>query len=245
MRSRSALRWRDTLRTLRFFIAAVNGIAISNLILERLEELIQQPDEPGVYWALTDLPRPFIDLRRPLQGEHIAVYGTFPGLAEATSDLNAKAWTPEQVEAVEAVFQRIDKASSLLGEKAIRKSCCCRAAQQEGMKKLLIIQGRPKELVEAMPDVQAAMLLALRHFDEKFDELLKWQSLPFWEAYPAMVKAEEEPKEKQDGKERPTLAFGATVRPTASRIFAAQARIDRRIAATGLCGSRAALRRRP
>ena len=63
----------------------------------RLEELIQQPDAPNLYWSLTDLPRPFIDLREPMQGERVMAYGNFPGMAEMAADLNAKPMTPEQV----------------------------------------------------------------------------------------------------------------------------------------------------
>ena len=40
---------------------------------------MQQPDAPSFYWPLTDLPRPFIDLRKPMQGERAGVYGSFPG----------------------------------------------------------------------------------------------------------------------------------------------------------------------
>ena len=55
-------------------ISALVGIAINGLMLERLEETIQQPDGPNFYWALTDLPRPFIDLRKPMQGERVMAF---------------------------------------------------------------------------------------------------------------------------------------------------------------------------
>ncbi len=38
------------------------GIAISELMCVQLEQLVQGPDAPNVYWALKGLPRPFIDL---------------------------------------------------------------------------------------------------------------------------------------------------------------------------------------
>ncbi len=46
-----------------------------------------------------------------------------------------------------------------------------------------------------------------------------------------MVKVEEESKEGQDDKDNPTVALAQLFRLTASKVFAAQARIDRRIAA--------------
>jgi hypothetical protein len=213
------------------FITALFGMAIGNLMLERLEELIQQPDAPSFYWPLTDFPRPFIDLRRPLQGEYVFAYGNFPGMTEAASDLHAKPWTPEQVEASVEFFRQIDKGRSLLGEKSEAEKLLRLAAKQEGIKKILMDQGRPKEIVAAMPDEQVALLLALQQYDVMFDEFLKWQSLPFWESYPAMVKLEEQQKKRQNDKEGPTVALTRQLDPSTTKAVAAQVRIDRRIAA--------------
>jgi hypothetical protein len=212
------------------YINALIGIVIGNLMLERLEELIQQPDAPSFYWPLTDLPRPFIDLRRPLQGERVFFYGIIPGAAEAASDLRAKPWTPEQVEMLTAVFRQLDKSSSLIGEKAEMEKLLHLAAQQKGIKKILTEQGRPKDIVDAMPNEQVALLLALQRYDLMFDELLKWQSLPFWESHPAMVKVEER-LERQNDKDGPTVALARLFHPSATKVLAAQVRIDRRIAA--------------
>jgi hypothetical protein len=207
-------------------INALIGMAISKLMLDRLEELIQQPDAPSFYWPLTDLPRPFIDLRRPLQGERVFFYSLFPGAA----DLRIKPWTPGQVETLTAVFQQLDKNSSLIGGKAEMEKSLHLAASQKGIKKILVDQGRPKDVVEAMPNEQVAVLLALQQYDRKFDELLKWRSLSFWESYPAAVKAEER-QAKQNDKDGPIAALANEFNPSASKILAAQARIDRRIAA--------------
>ncbi|UCF42391.1 MAG: hypothetical protein JSV99_07230 [Planctomycetota bacterium] len=38
------------------------GIAISGLMCAQLEQFVQGPDAPNVYWALKELPRPLIDL---------------------------------------------------------------------------------------------------------------------------------------------------------------------------------------
>ncbi len=38
------------------------GIAIAALMCGRLEQFVQGPDAPNLYWALQPLPRPFIDL---------------------------------------------------------------------------------------------------------------------------------------------------------------------------------------
>ena len=38
-----------------------------------LEEMIQQPGSPNLYWALADLPTPLVSLRAGIQGERMFV----------------------------------------------------------------------------------------------------------------------------------------------------------------------------
>jgi hypothetical protein len=49
------------------------GLSVANLALDTLEEMVQQPGCPNLYWALTDLPDPLVDLRKGLQGDHLLV----------------------------------------------------------------------------------------------------------------------------------------------------------------------------
>ena len=79
-------------------------MAISAILIERLEEVIQQPGAPNFYWPLTDLPRPLFDMRKPMQGERLMAYGSFPGMADMAADLNAKPWTPSRSRRSSACF---------------------------------------------------------------------------------------------------------------------------------------------
>ena len=45
------------------------GLAVTHMGLDTLEEFVQQPGSPNLYWALTDLPIPLVDVRKGLQGE--------------------------------------------------------------------------------------------------------------------------------------------------------------------------------
>jgi len=56
------------------------GIAICQLMSARVEEWLQQPGASSLYWVLTSLPQPLIDLRRALEMEMNALYLTFPEL---------------------------------------------------------------------------------------------------------------------------------------------------------------------
>ncbi len=199
-------------------IGALVGVAISMIVEKRLEEFIQQPGAPDLYWPLTDLPRPFIDLRKPMQGERVAAYGSFPGLAEAVADLNAKPWAPEQVEKVVGLFREFDdEGNAILKVKDQAEILLRLAARHEAAKKILIAQGRPKELVDAMPHVQVGMLVAMGQYDQVFDEYLKCQSLPFWEAEPAFAKAEERQKKILEGKDGPAIPVGRVLPPAVKK----------------------------
>ncbi len=45
------------------------GLSAAHLALDALEEMVQQPGCPNLYWALTDLPTPLVDIRKGFQGE--------------------------------------------------------------------------------------------------------------------------------------------------------------------------------
>ncbi|HEX3998000.1 MAG TPA: hypothetical protein VHX65_05565 [Pirellulales bacterium] len=45
------------------------GMAVCGSAIEPLEEMIQQPDAPNLYWALSGLPSPLVGISKGLQGE--------------------------------------------------------------------------------------------------------------------------------------------------------------------------------
>src|SRR5262245_43105390 len=54
-------------------VANLVGLWTAHLGLNTLAEMVQQPGCPNLYWALTDLPCPLVDLRKGLQGERALV----------------------------------------------------------------------------------------------------------------------------------------------------------------------------
>ncbi len=69
-----------------FLINGLVGIATARDQLSVLDELLDQPDAPNLYWALTSLPRPMIDLRDAFAVESRTILWLFPDL----DDLDAK-----------------------------------------------------------------------------------------------------------------------------------------------------------
>ena len=169
-----------------------------------------------------------------MQGERLMAYGSFPGMADMAADLNAKPWTPEQVDKVVGVLREITDQREDVGLLRVRDQAEILlriAARHEAAKKLLLDEGRPKELVDAMPHVQVALAAALRQYNESFDELMKWQGLPYWEAQPAMDRLEERFHQEQDDKDGPAIPLARLFLPLVKKVFGARTRIDRRVAA--------------
>jgi hypothetical protein len=54
-------------------VADLVGLWVAHLGFGTLEEMMQQPGCPNLYWALTDLPCPLVDLRKGVQGDRTLV----------------------------------------------------------------------------------------------------------------------------------------------------------------------------
>jgi len=79
--------------------------------------------------------------------------------------------------------------------------------------------------------MQAVLLHQIGEFDRLFDEMAKWNDLPYWQARSGMERAEKlvkEDKAKSEGV-GPTLA--SLLLPAMTKVLNAQIRVDRRIAA--------------
>jgi hypothetical protein len=50
-----------------------DGLINAEQALDSLEEMIQQPGSPNLYWALTDLPSPLVEIRKGVQGHRSQV----------------------------------------------------------------------------------------------------------------------------------------------------------------------------
>ena len=66
--------------------------AITNQMTNVLEELIQAPGAPNLYWALANLPRPFLDLTSAMEGEKHLLEKEFPQL----KTVDSAPWSVEQ-----------------------------------------------------------------------------------------------------------------------------------------------------
>jgi hypothetical protein len=210
------------------FIQALVGSAIGHVMTEQLEELLRQPAAPNLYWALTDLPRPFIDLRTAMQGEKLWLFGTWPDLR----DVDKPHLSLGQQERLGRIAEQLvaDSFDEKPGAVATRLETVALVARAyPEAKRALIAAGRGAEEVEALPALQVVLSAALRDYERRRDDAFKWAALPYPEARPGLERARkalDESRARHQG-----LSIAAAFLPATLKVYTASARIDRRIAA--------------
>jgi hypothetical protein len=209
------------------------GVAITAIMLSKVEEFMQQPDAPNMYWALTALPRPLINVRRPVESELGTFLRSFPQLREA----DRPGLTKDQAQKLaDEVFNALAKycnpeAPEWQGKLA---AAFVVPTYRERAKKELLAGGRNKEEVEAMPDAQVVLAWFHDGYVRERDELLKWFLLPPWQALPGLEevdKKEKEARKKLGG--TMILEGGWALRlmtPAILKVYEANLRTDRHIA---------------
>jgi hypothetical protein len=208
-------------------IQSLVGTAVCGVMLDEIDEFLQTPGAPNLYWALTDLPRPLLPLRKPLQGERLTIDTYFPGYRELLANPKAAPSSPQQVE------EHLDKLWPLLDQFKNGRALFLTIVMREypEAKKFLMARGRTAEQVEALPTVQAVLLYQIARYDEMYDEVYKYTTLPYWEARPGLLAVEKKLKELAEEEGGPDRSLTSILLPAVAKVFNAHARIDRKVAA--------------
>jgi hypothetical protein len=157
------------------------GLSIAQLAVTTLEEMVQQPGCPNLYWALTDLPCPLVDLRKGLQGERALVAADLRPLRDDVP------MTPEQVE---AFISRLSGIIGFMREQAgaaprgLRSELTARVKDAERVRAArgrLIEAGMPESLVLTFPPGQVILLDEKREYEARRDEGMKLLALAPWQ----------------------------------------------------------------
>jgi hypothetical protein len=95
-----------------FVITQLVCAAIDSTLLARVAELVSQPNSPNLYWALTQLPRPLIDLRPSIELQQRFLQMTIPGLDDLSQIRTETDWNRRAL-AVIHFFRESDDAARL------------------------------------------------------------------------------------------------------------------------------------
>jgi hypothetical protein len=218
-------------------IQALVGLAITNIFFQPLEELIQNPGVPSLYWALAARPHPFIDLSQAVDGERTLLERELPSL----NDLDSGPWSVDRARGFsDELYTKLTMISgnspfgaggSNEGLYALAMKLAFSAfvmKEYPEAKRALIAQGKSPAEVEATPAVQVVAIHSLRKYNQVRDDVYKWMSIPYPQAESRIGKAMWKIQAKGPGSD-PLLAMFALLDPALKSVRISEVRTDRRL----------------
>lgn len=207
-------------------ISNLVGIAIAFVAIDPLEEMLQQPGCPNFYWALTNLPRPFLPLEKALDGERVSIEGEFRSLSSTAP------MSEEQLKKFMAHWDLVfgvGEGKPAKQTEVLRPWLAARIKEErlvEAARRRLVETGLPEERLRRFPAEQVILLDEKREYEVRRDELMKIMTLPSWQFEPLFK--EMKPK-IMPNKKHPAL-FADLLLPAVQKVHRAQGRLEQRIA---------------
>lgn len=170
---------------------AMYGCTLVQIMNHELRELIPSPDVPNLYWTITILPDPMVDLEPVFDFESTVLESMFPEFGRAkTVGATPDEWRALLIKVVfSPPWRQAPEGSS--GE---RKAADGRPAVREKdfdalLKKALPVARRSLEAagvseteLDAMSPAEVAVRAAFVGYQTQCDELAKWCRIPYWQA---------------------------------------------------------------
>lgn len=195
------------------------GIAIGNIAIPPLEEMLQRPGCPNLYWALTYLPHPLVPMAKGIDGERVMAVFVF-------SDLDDRG--PIDPAKLEHFINEIDKL--LRDEEAVKSAGGVRKwldaqtkdrANVDAARRRLVESGLPEDRVARFAPAQAILLDLKREYEVRCDESFKLVGLPIWQAEALAARS------KTDG---PRSLIADLLVPATKAVRRAEGRLEQRLA---------------
>ncbi len=206
-------------------ISNLVGIAICTKAVHGLEEMIQQPGCPNLYWSFADLPTPLMDLRHSLGGERVFLLAQMDDLIKANHPLSGK-----EINAHLKTIEDLTKLEGGIPANEVLTRLTTFATDEKMVaagRQRLIDEGRPADAVKAFPPMQVALLEDIHRYEVLRDDVMKWINMPFATALKGLQDSEETIKKaKADG----VSALGPILLPAVLKVKEAQVRLDQRVA---------------
>jgi hypothetical protein len=214
-----------------FLINSLVGIAVASQMADCLLEVVERPEAPNLYWALTVLPRPLIDLRKGYEFELMVPELQFPDLADLK-----RARAPEDWDATLARHRReiermlsFEKNAKPLKPGTASTDPAAKSPDLPAARTYLIeVVGLSKASVEAMHPAQVLLLHISHYHHEIRDSVFKSAYVDFPQSW-AMSKNEKETLGALPDVEASFLP--RYLLPAIRKVRLAQARIERKLAA--------------
>lgn len=205
------------------------GVAIVAMSLREAEGLIQRPDSPNLYWALTTLPDPMIDMYWALEYERDMLFIEFPRLR----GLEDEVLTPAQASAIVSDFMKKMQSwdgpvSDVFFEGVLPLGWVM--MHYSDAKQFLADKGFSQQRIEAMPAAQAVLIYQKQEYLAMMDQVFKWFALPYHLSRPHLEEGEKMFGTHHRDKGLKTNLLSSVLFPAVYRVAFIRTRLDRHIA---------------
>lgn len=223
-------------------IAMLVGFGLTMMDLAGVEQWMQKPDSPNLYWALTTLPRPLIDPRPSMEGESLFFSSVFHHLKEIDSGPLS---TERANDLLLLTFQELKKTAEIANPDAASKSSIDALGKvtnsvalavyvmklEAESRKYLIADGMKPDVVAKLPAAQAVAMRSMRLVRRLTDEQLKCFMLPFPQGYAESKRVTKEMLAMRKANEADVIfQLAWLVMPAMQAAQTSYARVDRVVA---------------
>jgi hypothetical protein len=203
------------------FIGNLVGIAIAAVALGPVEEMLEQPGCPNLYWALTNLPDPLVRLDIGSEGERTWLLADF-------HDLDDRA--PMSPEKLKRLIAHLEKLLQIGDERSGKKANTLQVwldarTRDQGLidaaRRRLVESGLPEERVQRFPPEQVFILDEKLAYEIRRDNIMKLMNLPIWQS-----EARSSPADEEKALAKALFPF----EPAIAKVRRSQVRLQQRIA---------------
>ncbi|HJZ55967.1 MAG TPA: hypothetical protein VKE74_13440, partial [Gemmataceae bacterium] len=209
------------------------GIALASIFTGETEQFVQRPDAPNLYWAITALPRPFIDPRPALEGEAVLFDSLFPHLKELEKGPVSAERANLALEDTFGMLRRFgaDEPGGEPGGAFSRLGLAGYVAlQAPEARKQLIALGRPAAEIEKMPPAQVVLLRAGAVIRSLADDQRKCFHLPYPQARAELGRVRERANKMKATEKDVFVQLFLLLVPATEKVHEAHSRLERRLA---------------
>lgn len=168
-------------------ICPLVGIAIHGIMHANLMELLDRPDSPNLYWAVSNRPNPYFNFAQSVQAEKAMLYQMFPLLKKAVENSDSLS---------NAEWELFCKQADEMIKGIIGEETQDAPPQKNGQSPILVInvetvypdakkwlseQGKTEQEINAMSKEKVVGLHTVNDFQFVFGDYFNAIYLPIWE----------------------------------------------------------------
>ncbi len=171
-------------------VNAMVGVGTAKTMLLEVEHFVQANGSPNLYWALSVLRSPLIDIASAIDHERFWILTEIPHASKLATTTLSETQAQELKAGLTKFMGYLDDSTKGLVLPREMKLAAHSMLSYPGAKAALIRRGYDADQVEAMPVAQVVALDALEHYTSFLDEAVTIARLPYIKAFPLAARQE-------------------------------------------------------